>query len=541
MIEHISIRNFAIIENTEIDFEDGLNIITGETGAGKSIVIEAISLALGSRADSSFVRNGTDRAEIRLQASLDGEEIVIAREIAKNGRNLCRINGELASVAEVSRIASRLAAIHGQYDNQTLLDPDSHLPLLDSFLPEKIGPAKAAFDKAYESYKSVRSELDQLLKEMKEVRQKRDFYEFEKKEIDAADLTPGEEETLEDRVQVLQNSEKIYTALSRAEELLSGNEGAALDLIGDAEASLLEVSGYSRDLKKISEDFTDARCQLEDISARIRDSLSGTSFTPGELDSAISRLELISGLKKKYGADIETILARRDEIAAKLSGIETFTEDRDRLEKQAKEALAELKARAEDLSAVREETASVLSERIQKELSDLNFSEAKFSIDVHRATAISKSGADECEILISTNRGEPMKPLVKVASGGEISRIMLAIRNVTADTDEVPTMIFDEIDTGISGVTASVVARKLVEIAERRQVICITHLPQIAAAGGTNFRIYKESDEAGTYTHVRKLKGEEKKDEIARLLAGDRITETTRKSAGELIDSMKNA
>ncbi len=535
MIDHISIRNFAIIENTEIDLKDGLNVITGETGAGKSIVIEAVSLALGARADSSFIRHGEEKAIVELAADVGGEDFVISREVSLAGKNVCRINGRLATLAEVQELAHKIADIHGQYDNQLLLDPAHHLELVDEYRPAQIRPALSDFSTAYDNYKSIRSEYDELIKTATENKRKKDFYAFEIKEINKISPKPGEDKELEDRISILENSESIYNALNSSKSMLDSEDSGILSMLGTVQESISGVSRYSEQLRKLSDDLRDACFSLQNSADEMRSICEMTDFSPVELDKAISRLEEINDLKRKYGESIEDVLAYRDKIADELDTIENFDDRKRALETSLEAAKKELMARAAVLTEVRKESAALLGSAILAELRDLNFNESSLKIEIRKASAITRTGADEAEILMSANRGEPLKPLAKIASGGEISRIMLAIKNVTGSHFDVPTMIFDEIDAGISGITASVVARKLRSIAHDHQIICITHLPQIAAAGTSNYRIYKESDETSTYTHVETLSPDDKITEIARLLGGETITDTTLASASELI------
>ena len=539
MIDHISIHNFAIIENTDIDLEDGLNVITGETGAGKSMVIEAVSLALGARADSSFIRHGENRAIVELAATIGSDDFVISREVNLSGKNICRINGRLASLTEVQDLAHRIADIHGQYDNQLLLDPAHHLELVDEYRAPQIGPAKADFDNAYEKYKTIRGEYDALLKSAEENKRKQDFYAFESEEIGKIDPKPGEDKELEDKIAILENSETIYNALYSSRQALSEDDPGILSMLGSIQQNLSEVEKYSDKIKSVSQAFSDAYFNLENASDEMREICEMTDFSPSELDSAIARLDEIDDLKKKYGPDIDDVIAYKEKIDKELDNIVNFDDRKKELERELEAAKSDLMAKASVLTEVRKESAALLSHAIQSELRDLNFDESKLEIEIRKAPAINHTGADEAEILMSANRGEPLKPLSKIASGGEISRIMLAIKNVTGGHFDVPTMIFDEIDSGISGITASVVARKLKAIAQSHQIVCITHLPQIAAAGAHNYRIYKDSDETSTYTRVEKLSEEEKTGEIARLLGGDNITDTTLKSAEELIRSFK--
>lgn len=539
MIQHLLIQNFAIIENTEIEFEDGLNIITGETGSGKSIVIEAVSLALGARADSSFVRSGKDKAVIQLAASLDGQDYVITREISATGKNLCRLNGQLVTLGEISALASRIADIHGQYDNQNLRDPRQHLALVDQYRDAEISPLRAEFDAAYAAYKESRGQLDTLLKSEKESRKQADFYRFELAEIQRVDPSPEEDEELTEQIAILQNSEKIFSAVESAYGPLDENEFNVLSLMGNIQSSLESIRNFSREFAETADIFNDAYYGLQDVAARIAGIREQISFRPEELDKLISRLDQIDELKKKYGGSIGDVLAYRDRIQQELSQLENFDELRGTLEQETKQRLRALRTSAAALTGARQASAEALGQAIEAELHDLNFDSARFEIRISAAPAISAEGGDEAEILISTNRGEPLKPLIRVASGGEISRIMLAIKNITGTYDKIPTMIFDEIDAGISGITASIVGRKLREISSSHQIICITHLPQIAACGDANYRICKETDAKSTYTHVDRLDKEATVDEIARLLGGEIITETTRRSARELISGRK--
>lgn len=539
MIDHISIRNFAIIENTEIDLKDGLNVITGETGAGKSIVIEAVSLALGARADSSFIRHGEEKAYVELSAEIDGEDFVISREVSMAGKNVCRINGRMATLGEVQDLAHKIADIHGQYDNQLLLDPAHHLELVDSYRTAQTGPALADFGASYNSYKAIRAEYDNLIKTSSDNKRKKDFYEFEIKEIGKIDPKPGEDKELEDRISILENSEAIYNALSSSTAMLDSEDSGVLSMLGIIQENIARISKYSDQLQKLSDDLSETCFSLQSSADEMRGICEMTDFSPTELDKAIARLEEIDDLKKKYGGTIEDVLAYRDKIAGELDTIENFDDRKRSLEDSLEAAKKDLMAKAAVLTEVRKESAALLSSAILAELRDLNFTESELRIEIRKAPAITHTGADEAEILMSANRGEPLKPLSKIASGGEISRIMLAIKNVTGSHFDVPTMIFDEIDAGISGITASVVARKLRSIAHDHQIVCITHLPQIAAAGTSNYRIYKESDATSTYTHVESLSEEQKTAEIARLLGGENITDTTLASARELIASLR--
>lgn len=540
MIQHLLIQNFAIISNTEIDFKDGLSIITGETGSGKSIVIQAISLALGARADSSFVRSGENKAIIQLQAEYQDKDYIITREISRNGKNVCKINGSLVTLSEVSSLAKKIADIHGQYDNQQILDPEQHIKLLDSYGLDEIDPVKSDFQLIYEKYKNARLKLNELTSKERESRKKADFYRFEAEEIEKADLKPGEDLELSERISLLQNSEKIFRSLEQAYQALEGEEQSVMAALSYAKESLSSISSYSGELKDIFKDTENSYYILQDVISKISILRENQYFEPQELDIAISRLVLIDNLKKKYGDTIDDILIYHNKIKNNLSTFENFEEIKVKLTNEVNENLVLLKEKAVLLSDVRRKKAEALSLEIEQELHDLNFSDAKFEIKISPASAITATGRDNVEIFISTNKGEPLKPLIKVASGGEISRIMLAIKNITGNTDNIHTLIFDEIDAGISGKTASIIGKKLKKISQKHQIICITHLPQIAAAGDNNYRIYKKSDDNSTHTFVEELEEDAAVREIARLIGGETITATTLAGAKELMLDTQN-
>lgn len=537
MINHISIKNFAIIESTEIVLNDGLNIITGETGSGKSIVIEAVSLALGSRADSSYVRTGSDKAVIQLAGTLNGEELVITREISSAGKNLCRINGDIVTLSQVNLLASKLADVHGQYDNQSLLNSDYHIVLLDSYKQQDTDGFKTDAYEKYDAYIKARKELARLLSVEKENVKKLDFYKFEASEIEKAQLIPGEDKQLEERISLLQNSEKIYDNISRAYQNLYEESPSVMDGLNTSVKAIEELSSFSDKISVLGEEFSDIYYRLEELCREIRDIRESISFSPSELDEAIIRFELIENLKKKYGSTIEEILEYHVKLQKKLSAAENMNEEKHALMVKLKSAKEELLKSCRILSEKRKEKASELEAAIQSELIDLNFKDARVQISVDPLEEPCETGMDKVEIFITTNKGEALKPLAKIVSGGEMSRIMLAFKNIISSYDMIPTLIFDEIDTGISGITASIVGKKLKEISKEHQIICITHLPQIAACGDFNYKIYKDSSDTNTFTHVKALSSEEKVDEIARLLGGASITQSTINTAKELIEN----
>ncbi|MBQ4595509.1 MAG: DNA repair protein RecN, partial [Firmicutes bacterium] len=525
MIRHISIRDFAIIENTSVDFHDGLNMITGETGAGKSIVIEAVSLALGSRADTAFVRSGKDKARIQMVAEHDGEEYIITREISSAGKNTCRINDEIVTLGTLNALCKKLADIHGQYDHQSLLDPDHHINLVDLYQKDSIGQAKDAVSLLFENYSDLRTKLKDLLVQASKDKREQDFMAFELQELQNAQLRIGEDEELEEEIALLQNSEKIYESLAGAYHMGSDAEGSARSIIKRITDMLADTAGYSQELAELYNRTSEVYYEFEDICSTARDCRDRAVFDPETLDACIGRIEVINKLKNKHGMDIAELLDYQETLTERLSHIENLDSVRDKLERELDACSKALSIACDRLTEARKAAASELEKLITAELAQLNFNDAQFSIEFKKADHFTAGGNDIVEFLISTNRGEPLKPLSKIASGGEMSRIMLAFKKIIGDYDEIPTMIFDEIDSGLSGIAASVVGKKLSEIAENHQIICITHLPQIAAYGQHNYKIEKHSDESMTYTTVTALSEDQKIDEIARLLGGTNITE----------------
>ena len=539
MIRHISIKNFATIENASIDFHDGLNIITGETGAGKSIVIEAVSLALGSRADTAFIRSGEEKAKVQMIAEHEGEEYIITRELSATGKNICRVNDEIVTLGSLSALCRQLADIHGQYDHQSLLDPCYHINLVDLYQKEKIDPAKEDVKEKFDKYTEVRTKLKDLLTQAAKDKRQLDFMSYELQELKAAALQPGEDDALEEEISLLQNSEKIYENLAGAYQITSKDEFSILSALKQVSDMLSQTSGFSHELEELDQRINETYYELEDICSSIRDCRDRAVFSPEDLDQAIARIEVINKLKNKHGKTIEELLEYQQELEEKLSNIENMDSLKVSLEKELSSCKVALLKSCKVLSDVRKEAAAQLEKLITTELTQLNFNDAEFSIAFNTSETFTEEGIDIVEFLISTNRGEPLKPLSKIASGGEMSRIMLAFKKIIGDYDRIPTMIFDEIDSGISGIAASIVGQKLTEIAEKHQIICITHLPQIAAFGEHNYKIAKSSDADRTYTTIDALSDDEKTQEIARLLGGTNITETTLESARELIDASK--
>ena len=553
MISHIDIRDFALIHRLSLDFYQGFHVITGETGAGKSILIEAVSLALGSRADTSFVRTGCEKAVIELTADTENPEIiallrengietaqpmVFTREIFASGKSVCRINGTMVSVTFLNTLCRKLADIHGQYDHQSLLNPERHMDLLDRYGEGMVGEEKARTAELFRAYIKTKRELSELRKNAAERERQRDFMQFEWQEIDGAALSEGEDEELESRLLVLQNGERIYESLSRAYELFSEGETPCVDMLGRGLACLREAESFSADAAAISRDVESSYYALKDAASEIRRLRDDMTFSQEELDQTQERLDVINRLKRKYGGSLEEVFAYKERLERDLE----LTESSEALQKELAGTLKKYKegllASSRRLSDLRKEAAKRIEERVNAELEELNFKDAEFRVHFGQKEGeivLTEYGMDQIEFLIRSNKGETLKPLAKVASGGEISRIMLALKTAIGDCDRIPTLIFDEIDTGISGIAASVVGRKLRSIAENHQVICITHLAQIAAFGAHHYRIEKNEEKERTATTVTLLDKEETVREIARLLGGMNITETTLESARELL------
>ncbi len=537
MISHIRIKDFAIIDTAELEFYEGLNIITGETGAGKSIIIEAISLALGSRADTAYIRSGKDKSVIQMIANLDGEDYIITRELSANGKNICRINDEIVSLAQLNKLCRRLADVHGQYDHQSLLNPENHLKLIDTYGDTAISPRKEKVAKLYHKYSSTKQELSTLLEYQADSERKRDFMRFELSEISQANTYPGEDEELAQKLSLLQNSEKIYSNLSGVYQAIYEASPSAFEAIGKSCHLIQEISDFSNEISQFNEELCDIYYKIDDLSSEIRRYIESVSFSPESMDETIQRINILDNLKRKYGGTIETVLNYKEKIARELENIENIDTIREKLTLELKEYEVSLNEVCKKLTAVRKKIAKDIEKKVNEELTELNFKDTNFSVHFYENDNLkyTPDGIDKIEFLITTNKGENPKPLSKIASGGEVSRIMLAFKKIIADFDFIPTMIFDEIDVGISGVTASIVGKKLSDISKNHQIICITHLPQIAAFGDNHYKIEKENLNDSTITTVKPLSHDEKISEIARLLGGVNVTDTTIKSAEELI------
>lgn len=549
MLSLLHIENIAVIEQADISFDKGFNVLTGETGAGKSIVIDAISAILGQRAYRDMIRTGTSKASVRAVftkvpnfpwfeengVEYDGET-VIQRDIFLDGKNVCRVNGTLVTVAILHKLGIQLINIHGQHDSASLFDEENHLRFLDAFADN--GGLLADYREKFAAVSELRRQIDRMTMDEGEKLRRMETLKYQVAEIEKADLKSGEDEVLEQRRKLLQNSEKLSQGLEEASEALLGgddSDGAAA-LLAQAAYALSRIARYSDDYTGFQERLTDLKYQVQDIADEVRDSLDELSYSADELETIEARLDIIHRLRRKYGADCDEILAYLDKAQKELDEIE-FADDR---VEQLKKKLAKQEKQAWDAALAlrknRQEQGAVMAEKILSELSQLDMPRVQFQCRF-RETELTSEGADAVAFYLSANAGEDLKPLSKVASGGELARIMLSMKNVLAEKDAVDTLIFDEVDTGVSGRAAQRIAEKLKSLAKHKQVLCVTHLPQLAALADTHMLIAKSEHDGRTYTTVTPLDRKGRAMELARIIGGAHITETTLKSAEEMLSA----
>lgn len=551
MLSLLHIENIAVIEQADISFDKGFNVLTGETGAGKSIVIDAISAILGQRAYRDMIRTGANKASVRAVFTRvpmlswfaeNGveydEETVIQRDIFMDGKNVCRVNGALVTVAILHKLGVQLINIHGQHDSATLFDEENHLRFLDAFADN--GDLRADYQEKFAAVSALRREIDRMTMDEGEKLRRMETLKYQVAEIEKADLKSGEDEELEQRRKLLQNSEKLSQGLEEAAEALLGgdeNDGAAA-LLAQAAYSLSRIARYSDDYTAFQERLTDLKYQVQDIADEVRDSLDELCYSADELERIESRLDVIHRLRRKYGADCHEILAYLDKAQKELDEIE-FADDR---VEQLKKKLAKQEKEAWDAALLlrknRQEQGKILADKILSELAQLDMPRVQFQCRF-RETELGAEGADGVAFYLSANAGEDLKPLSKVASGGELARIMLSMKNVLAEKDAVDTLIFDEVDTGVSGRAAQRIAEKLRSLAKHKQVLCVTHLPQLAALADTHMLIAKSERDGRTFTTVTPLDNQGRVNELARIIGGTNITEITRKSAEEMLLARK--
>ncbi|WP_010631962.1 DNA repair protein RecN [Sporolactobacillus vineae] len=557
MLAELQIKNFALIDRLNLSFEKGMSVFTGETGAGKSIIIDAIGLLAGGRASTEYVRHGTEKAEIEGQFDIDGnskafqvmddqgidhddQTVIISREISAKGKSVCRVNGKLVTLAVLQKIGRKLIDIHGQHEHQLLLDPDQHLPLIDLFGGDKLAVLKETYRRQYQKTAEIAAQLAKFNKSEKLAAQRIDLLKYQIREISEAHLQEGEDETLEDEKNRLTHFQKVFQALKTAYEALDG-ENMGLDWIRKASTSLDSVQDMGKEIGTFSESVANCRYTLEDQAASLRDYLEQMAYHPERLDEIETRLDRISLLKRKYGASITEILSYLDKIGREYDDLTHRDQKMDELYAAFQEHLVKLKQAALSVSQIRQKTVVQLNKSVSSELKDLYMNHARFEARLNRNENLSTfenyhpDGIDEAEFFITTNPGEPMRPLAKIASGGELSRIMLALKSNFRRVMGVSSIIFDEVDTGVSGRVAQAMAEKIFSLSKSSQVFCITHLPQVAAIADHHFYISKRvTPEHRTLTSVKKLNEEDKINEIGRMISGTQMTELTRRHAHEL-------
>ena len=552
MLSLLHIENIAIIETADIGFDRGFNVLTGETGAGKSIVIDAISAVLGERTSRELIRTGAKSALVTAVFSDSlpvkwleengfqvQEELLLQREIQADGRNTCRVNGRPVTVAQLRDLGRQLLNIHGQHDGQQLLDPACHLGYLDNF-----GKNGALLEDYRQSYRRVSELLHQISAlEMDEAERSRrvDTLNYQIRELERADMKAGEDEELDARKKLLRSAGKLMDAVQAAEYALCGSEDhqGACDLIADAEGEVRGVSRVSPQMEELLEKLTALRYAADDAAETLRDLSREFDFSPDELDQLESRLDVIYRLKKKYGPTVSDMLDYLEQCRQELSQIEDADDRILQLQGQVEKVRKEARKRGEILTQAREKAALELQKRVQDELRQLDMPKVQFQtefIPCSNSEGMDADGMEQVQFLMSANLGEALKPIQKVASGGELARIMLALKNVLAEDDNIGSLVFDEVDTGVSGRAAQKVAEKMKDVARHKQVLCVTHLPQIAAMADAHFSVEKGERDGRTFTNVERLEKDGRVNELARLMGGTAVTDVLRRSAGEMLE-----
>lgn len=549
MLLHLHVKNLALIRETEIDFSEGLNILTGETGAGKSILIGSMTMALGGKVPKEMLREGGDPALVELVFSVDQPglmrrleeldipvedgELILSRRIT-GSRSICRLNGETVSTSVLKEAASWLIDIHGQHEHQSLLNKRKHLEILDAYAHKELSWVLEALAGCHQRWQELRRELEQSKTDESTREREQSLLEFEIQEIEEAGLKDGEDELLEQSYRKMTGARKILEALTLVQNLCGGEEQSASEQTGRACRELLSVLRYDADLEGLNDQLQTIDSQLQDFTRELTDYMESLEFSEQEFHETEDRLNQINHLKAKYGQTIEEIKGCQEEKQKRLDLLLNYEEHIRKLEAGCRDAQAELEALCKDAHGIRMEAAGRLTELMKEQLGELNFLDVQFETAVQETGTPSAVGWDDVEFLISTNPGEPLKPLGKIASGGELSRVMLAIKTVMADQDAIDTVIFDEIDAGISGRTAQKVSEKLAVIGQSRQVICITHLAQLASMADSHYCIEKQAVDGSTQTRIRRLAGEEITEELARILGGAKITDAVRWNAMEM-------
>ena len=555
MLKNLYIENIAVIEKTTIDFSNGLNVLTGETGAGKSIVIDSINAVLGNRTSRDLIRNGSESAFVSAEFEdisqkaletlheygfdTDDGTLIIQREISLNSKGKCRINGRPATVSILKAVGTYLINIHGQHESYELMSPELHINYID-----KLGNLKNDIDeyaKAYQEYRALKSELDKAQFDEAERNRKIDLLQYQVNELEQADMYAGEFEELKEQRTLIENKEKIANALNEAHSILSGGEDTSgiLEQLENACSSLENIVEYMPDTQDVLKRMQSTLYELEDCTSEISGFADSADSDIGNLEEIEDRIDLIQRLSRKYGSTIEEMLDFLNKAKRELEYLERYEENREQLKENCQKAFKKAEKLAENLSQQRKQISVQFSAHVKEEMTFLDMPNVELVVS-QKKCPLNNLGCDDIEILISTNVGEDPKPVAKIASGGELSRMMLAIKNVIADKDEIDTLIFDEVDTGISGSAAQKVGFKLKEVSKNRQVVCVTHLAQIAALADTHFKIQKNVSDGKTYTNVNALDHDGRRDELARIIGGVEITQATLDYAEEMLKSISN-
>lgn len=555
MLSNLYIENIAVIEKTSIDFKKGLNVMTGETGAGKSIVIDSINAVLGNRTSKELIRTGASSAFVSAEFTnlsekaiaviyeagfeLEDGELLIQREISTTGKNKCRINGRPATVSTLKEIGVQLINIHGQHESYELMSPELHISYIDKLagLESEI----EAYQEVYKKYKKLSAELKKATVDESERERKIDLLKYQIDELEDADLRDGEYEELNEQKAVLQNSEKIIEAIMSSRALMNGDEESSgvLENLQEINSQLSDISGYMSEVEPINSRIESAIYELEDCLSELTGLTDLVDTDGGSLDSIEERLDLIYTLGKKYGSTIKEMLDFLDKAKKELNALVMYDENREALIKECDKAYKEAEKLAKALSEKRKATSAEFAKKVCEEMAFLDMPNVKLVV-VKEKCELNSLGCDNIEFLISTNPGEPPKPISKIASGGELSRMMLAVKNVLSDKDDIDTLIFDEVDTGISGSAAQKVGLKLREVSKSRQVLCVTHLAQIAAMGNSHFKISKSVRDEKTFTKVEELDHEGRKQELARIIGGTEMTKASLDYAEEMLRAGEN-
>lgn len=555
MLDLLHIENIAIIEQADISFRPGFNVLTGETGAGKSIVIDALSAVLGQRASRELIRTGADHAFVSavfsgipqgLGADLgvaDAEEWLLQREIYVDGKNVCRLNGRPMTVTQLRTLGSRLLNIHGQHDGQQLLDETQHILYLDQY--GRYMPLQTAYQEKYSALQRIENQISALQMDEAEKARRIDTLQFQIQDLERANLQSGEEEELLERRNLLRNSEKIISAVQGADYCLNGDDQreGALSLLRQAQEQLSTVRGLGDSFAQLTERINAVYSELYDIAYTVQDKKDELDFAPGELDTVELRCDQLYRLKKKYGATVEDMMAYLEKCRQELDQITLADDTLAQLQKHREKALKEALAAARELSQQRKAAAQSLEKQILTELQELNMGSIRFQV-AFAEKKLDATGMDEVRFLMSANEGEELRPIQKIASGGELARIMLAMKNVFSQQEKLGTMVFDEVDTGVSGRAAQKVAEKMAKISRQKQVLCVTHLPQLAAMADTHFSVEKGVSGGRTFTRVQELTRQQRREELARLTGSGQTSQTMIDSAEELLsaaDAFKKA